>query len=175
MPGRTPIPHYYLYGRLEDDAEAEVELDFLHIEPIRKRSGAAQLDDRAARASAPHAGALRRARAAACSTSRVGRFEVAAPCLMAVPVGAVHQIRFQPDTDGWVITAAESFVAQAAHGDARLVEAAAPRRRLPARRHRPRSAHVDGGVREPPARVRLRRPGPPAGDHGAFHHASSWR
>ena len=42
---------------------------------------------------------------------------------MTVPVAAVHQIRFEPETDGWVVTAAEPFVAQAVQGDARLVEA----------------------------------------------------
>ena len=72
MPGRTPIPHYYLYGRLEDDAEAEVELDFLHIEPIRKRSGANNWTIEAARASAPHCRCSTSAPAAGCSTSSAG-------------------------------------------------------------------------------------------------------
>ena len=60
--------------------------------------------------------------AAGCSTSRA-EFAIGAPCLMTVPVAAVHRIRFQPETDGWVVTAAEPFVAQAVEGDARLVEA----------------------------------------------------
>jgi AraC family transcriptional activator of pobA len=122
MSARTPIPHYYLYGRLEDDAEAEVELDFLHIEPIRKRSGVNNwtIEPHAH----PHHMQLLYVGAGGGLIDIERRsFAIEAPCLMTVPVAAVHQIRFEPETDGWVVTAAEPFVAQAVLGDARLVEA----------------------------------------------------
>lgn len=122
MPGRMPIPHYYLYGRIDGDAEAEVELDFLHIEPIRKRSGANDwtIDPHA---HPRHVQVLFVATGGGVVDIERETFAVEAPCLMAIPVGRVHQIRFLPDTDGWVITAAEAFVNQAVHGDARLLEA----------------------------------------------------
>ena len=126
MPGRTPIPHYYLYGRLEDDAEAEVELDFLHIEPIRKRSGANDWTIEP-HAHPHHMQVLYVGTGGGVLDVERRSFAIGAPCLMTVPVATVHQLRFQPGTDGWVVTAAEPFVAQAVQGDARLVEAARAR------------------------------------------------
>ena len=123
MSGRTPIPHYYLYGRLEDDAEAEVELDFLHIEPIRKRSGANNWIIEP-HAHPRHLQILHVGEGGGVIDIESRAFEVTPPCLITVPVGAVHRIRFLPETDGWVVTAAEPFVAQAGQGDARLLEVA---------------------------------------------------
>jgi AraC family transcriptional activator of pobA len=122
MSGKPPIAHYYLYGRLEDDAEAEVELDFLHIEPIRKRSGANNwtIDPHA---HPRHLQILYVGQGGGVIEIEGRSLEVATPCLMIVPVAAVHGIRFLPDTEGWVITAAEAYVGQAVQGDARLLEA----------------------------------------------------
>ena len=122
MQGRTSIPHYYLYGRLEDDAEAEVELDFLHIEPIRKRSGANDWTIEP-HVHPHHMQLLYVANGGGVIDIERRSFAVVPPCLMTVPATAVHQIRFSPGTDGWVVTAADPFIAQAALGDARLVEA----------------------------------------------------
>ena len=119
----APIPHYYLYGRLEDDGSAEVELDFLHVEPIRKRSGAHNWTIET-HSHPAHMQILYVSQGGGEIDIEGRGLPVAVPCLMAVPSGMVHRLRFQPETDGWVITAAESFVAQAALGDARLIEAA---------------------------------------------------
>ena len=121
MTSETPIPHYALYVRLEDDAGAEVELDFLHIEPIRKRSGSYDWTI-SAHAHPEHYQVLLVRSGGGTFDIEDRHVPVEPPCLMSVPVGAVHQIRFQPGTDGSVITAAEAFVTQAA-GDARLIEA----------------------------------------------------
>ncbi len=122
MTSATSIPHYALYGRLDDDAGTEVELDFLHIEPIRKRSGSYNWTI-GAHAHPGHYQVLLVRSGGGSIDIEDRHIEVQAPCLMSVPVGAVHQIRFHPDTDGSVITAAEAFATQAAAGDARLIEA----------------------------------------------------
>ena len=125
MPGTTPIPHYYLYGRLEDDGSAEVELDFLHVEPIRKRSGAHNWTIET-HSHPAHMQILYVSQGGGDIDIEGRSLPVAVPCLMAVPSGMAHRLRFQPETDGWVITAAESFVAQAALGDALLSRPRAP-------------------------------------------------
>lgn len=122
MTSAVPIPHYYLYGRLEDDHDAEVELDFLHIEPIRKRSGSYNWTIEP-HAHPHHYQVLHVATGGGWFDVEDRRVAVEPPCLMSVPVGTVHQIRFHPDTDGSVITAAEPFVVQASLGDPRLMEA----------------------------------------------------
>lgn len=123
MPGPAPVPQYYLYGRLEDDAAAEVELDFLHIEPIRKRSGPNDWTIRP-HSHPHHLQVMYLVRGGGALDIEGRSIPIAPPCLMAIPAGSVHQIRFLPDTDGWVTTAAASFVAQAAMGDARMIETA---------------------------------------------------
>lgn len=121
MPLITPIPHYYLYGQLDDDGAAEVELDFLHIEPIRKRSRPNNwtIPPHAH----PHHMQILFVRGGGGTIDIEGRtIPVDVPCLMAVPAASVHHIRFLPDTDGWVITAAETLVIQAAMADASMTE-----------------------------------------------------
>ncbi len=120
MTSSIPIPHYYLYGRLDDD-RGEVEVDFLHIEPIRKRSG--RYNWTIEPHSHPHHYQVLYVAAGGGEIDiESRRIAVDPPCLMSVPVGAIHQIRFHPDTDGSVITAAEAFVTQSSLGDARLIE-----------------------------------------------------
>ena len=96
----TPIPHHYLYGRLEGDAEAVVELDFLHFQPIRKRSGANNWTIEPQ--THPRHLQLLHVGKGGGVVDIEGRVLEVAPCLMAIPVGSVHRIRFHPDTDGWV-------------------------------------------------------------------------
>lgn len=118
----TPIPRYYLYGRLDDDAAAEIELDFLHIEPILKRSG--RYNWTIAPHSHPqHYQVLHVASGGGSIMIEDRHVAVEPPCLMSVPIGAPHQISFLPETDGSVVTVAEVFLTQAALGDARLIEA----------------------------------------------------
>ncbi|PZQ47591.1 MAG: AraC family transcriptional regulator [Rhodovulum sulfidophilum] len=120
-PTTTPIPHFYLYGRLEDDGAAAVDLDFLHIERIRKRSRPNNwtIPPHAH----PHHMQILFVQTGGGTIDLEGReIPVEVPCLMAVPVASVHHIRFLPETDGWVITAAESFVMQAAMADAGMTE-----------------------------------------------------
>lgn len=121
MTGETPgaIPHYYLYG----DQGADVEMDFLHMEPIRDRSGPNDWRIR------PHShpdhvqvllvksggGAIR-------MEERV--LPIPVPGILVVPAGIVHQIDFDPGTDGFVVTAALGCLKTAAASDPRLIKAA---------------------------------------------------
>lgn len=100
------IPRFFLYG----EADKEAELHFLHVETIAARS---LLHDWHI---APHrhsnlfqlllavggGGELR-----ADSLTR----DFAAPTLVTVPPGVVHGYRFQPGTEGWVVTLSDSFAA----------------------------------------------------------------
>lgn len=98
------LTKFFLYG----EADKEAELHFLHVVTIAAQS---LLHDWII---APHrhsnlfqlllatggGGELR-------AGSLVRQF--AAPTLVAVPPGVVHGYRFQPGTEGWVVTLSESF------------------------------------------------------------------
>lgn len=98
------IPRFFLYG----EADQEAGLHFLHVETISARS---ILHDWHI---APHrhsdlfqlllatggGGELR-----ADSLTR----DFCAPALVTVPPGVVHGYRFQPGTEGWVVTLSDSF------------------------------------------------------------------
>jgi AraC family transcriptional activator of pobA len=101
------IPRFFLYGEADKDAG----LHFLHVETIPARS---ILHDWHI---APHrhpnlfqlllavggGGELR-----ADSLTR----DFMAPILVTVPPGVVHGYRFQPGTEGWVITLSDSFAGE---------------------------------------------------------------
>lgn len=110
------IPRYFLYG----DAEEDTERDFLHCEAIATRSGANNWIIR------PHA---HPAHVQILFVSQGGgdlnvegiSYPVQVPSLLVVPAGMVHDIRFDPGTNGNVITAAAAYVAWAARDDKRLI------------------------------------------------------
>lgn len=101
------IPRFFLYG----EADREAGLHFLHVETIPARS---ILHDWHI---APHrhsnlfqlllavggGGELR-----ADSLAQ----DFAAPTLVTVPPGVVHGYRFQPGTEGWVVTLSDSFAGE---------------------------------------------------------------
>lgn len=113
------IPRYFLYG----DTQSEVETDFLHIEPIRDRSG--PHDWRIQPHTHPgHTQIL-------CLSQGGGEVDfegepqpLPVPCLIVIPAGVVHRIDFTPGTDGHVITAALPFLRQTAAVEPGLAEAA---------------------------------------------------
>jgi AraC family transcriptional activator of pobA len=118
MPEQNLIPRFFLYG----EARSEVELDFLHIEKIRLRSGAHNWII-GPHAHPDHAQIL-------LITQGGGSFRVESelwrpepPSLILVPVGAVHAMEFRPDTDGFVITVARSYLEAAIPGDKELAAA----------------------------------------------------
>lgn len=113
------IPHYYLYG----DQGADVELDLLHVEPIRDRSGPNDWRIR------PHAHPdhmqvllIRDGGGEIRMDDR--QLPIIAPAVVVIPAGIVHQIDFQPRTDGFVVTAALECLRVASEGDQRLAQVA---------------------------------------------------
>ncbi len=114
------IPRYYLYG----DQGADVELDFLHIEPIRDRSG--PHDWRIRPHSHPdHTQVLLVSTGGGSSRIEDRVLPIPAPGVLVIPAGIVHQIDFAPGTDGFVVTASLGCVKAAAAGDPRRAAAAA--------------------------------------------------
>ncbi len=113
------IPHYYLYG----DQGADVELDFLNIEVIRERSGPNdwRIDPHA---HPDHLQILYVREGGGTIRMEDNKLEIPAPGVLVVPAGIVHQIDFNPGTDGFVVTAALGCLKTAGAGDPRLGEAA---------------------------------------------------
>ncbi|MCB1418002.1 MAG: helix-turn-helix domain-containing protein [Notoacmeibacter sp.] len=117
-PVKQPIQRYYLYG----DQHSDVDLDFLHVEPIRDRSGAHDWIIRP-HAHPDHVQILFIAQGGGWLRVEDREFDIPTPSLMVIPSAMVHEIRFEPGTDGHVITAAVGYVNFVAHGDSRLVDA----------------------------------------------------
>lgn len=115
----SEIPHYYLYG----DQGADVELDFLHIEPIRDRSGPNDWRIR------PHSHPDHMQVLLVKSGGGFIRMEerilpIPAPGILVIPAGIVHQIDFDLGTDGFVVTAALGCLKSAEAFDQRFASAA---------------------------------------------------
>lgn len=112
------IPKYFLYG----EAQREVDPEFLHVESIAARS---RLHDWTIR---PHVhrelhhfllvagggGELH-------AESHIQAF--AAPALIVVPAVFAHGFVFDPQTDGWVVTASESLLLRLVADDTELAPA----------------------------------------------------
>lgn len=114
------IPRYYLYG----DQGVDVELDFLHIEAIRERSG--PNDWRIRPHSHPdHVQVLLVREGGGVIRMEEEALSIAPSSVMVIPAGIVHQIDFHAGTDGFVVTAALGCLRTAAAGDTRLEAAAA--------------------------------------------------
>lgn len=114
------IPRYYLYG----DQGPDVELDFLHIEAIRERSG--PNDWRIRPHSHPdHLQVLLVNEGGGTIQIEERTLAIEPPAIIVVPAGLVHQINFHPGTDGFVITAALSFHSAASANDPRFDAATA--------------------------------------------------
>ncbi|HVO47205.1 MAG TPA: helix-turn-helix domain-containing protein [Steroidobacteraceae bacterium] len=107
-----PIPRFFLYGEPPRDADE----GFLHVETIADRS---RINDWVIR---PHAhrdlhqllvifngGGTMRAEAQ--------EFRFQAPALLLVPAGVVHGFRFDTDTQGYVVTLAETLLRDLARAE----------------------------------------------------------
>jgi len=105
MANLPAIPRYFLYG----EPPAEVELDFLHVEPIHVRSGAH--DWRIAPHAHPeHCQILLVAQGGGQIRIEGRHHAIAAPALIVIPQGLVHAIEFSSDTDGVVATIARPYL-----------------------------------------------------------------
>jgi len=116
MPKATAIPRFFLYG----EPPVDVELDFLHVERIRSRSG--KHDWLIPPHAHPEHTQILLVQQNGGSFRVDGRdFPARAPCLMLIPVGMVHAITFSPDTDGVVATIANAYLRDVARVEPALL------------------------------------------------------
>lgn len=111
------IPRFFLY----EDQHSDVELDFLHIEPIRERSG---LHDWTIRPHShpDHTQFLLVTNGNGWTRMEENRWEFSSTSLVIIPAGIVHEIGFEAHTDGFVITAAFNYLKSTASNDRRLLD-----------------------------------------------------
>ncbi len=113
---RAPaIPRYFLYG----EPPTDVELDFLHVEPIRVRSGAHDWQI-APHAHPDHTQILLVQQGSGAIRIDGIEHRIAAPALIVIPSGLVHAISFSPDTDGVVATIARAYLDSITRGETAL-------------------------------------------------------
>lgn len=116
-PRKPSIPRYYLYG----DRVHDVELNFLHVEPIRERSGQHDWTIRA-HAHPDHLQFLLIERGGGTIRIESNDYEIPTLSIVVVPAAMVHEIHFRPGTDGTVITAATAYATAVAQGDTRFLD-----------------------------------------------------
>jgi AraC family transcriptional regulator, transcriptional activator of pobA len=117
QPKLPSIPRYYLYG----DQVNDVELNFLHIEPIRERSGAHDWTIRA-HAHPDHLQILLVEHGGGTIFIEAEEYAIPAFSIVVVPAAMVHEIHFESSTDGTVITAAWAYATAVTQGDKRLLD-----------------------------------------------------
>lgn len=111
------IPRFYLY----EDQVSDVELNFLHVEQIRERSGAHDWIIRA-HAHPDHLQILLVERGGGEIRIEGRTYDIPPASILVIPATMVHEIHFRPGTDGIVITAAVAYAASVSQGDVRLME-----------------------------------------------------
>lgn len=116
--GKASVPRYYLYGDTLDD----VELDFLHVEPLRERSGKHDWTIRA-HAHPDHVQILLIEDGGGSIHIEEREFKILPLSIIVVPRAMVHAIYFNPGTDGMVITAASAYAVGVAQGEKRFLDA----------------------------------------------------
>jgi len=117
MTKKQEIPRFFLYG----DQATDVELDFLHMEAIRDRSGPNNWTIRA-HAHPDHVQLLLVEQGGGELRVEAEAFQLGLPSLVVVPAAMVHEFDFVPGTDGLVINAAGAYVSSQIQGDVRLSE-----------------------------------------------------
>lgn len=113
----TRVPSFYLYG----DEGRDEELDTLHIEPIRERSMRHDWIIHP-HVHPDHTQVLWISEGGATFAIEDRRLVATANSFVVQPAGMIHEIRFQPGTEGRVVTAAVSFLNDIVQDDARLAE-----------------------------------------------------
>ena len=116
MQGAKPIPSFYLYG----DAQRDEDLDTIHVEQIRERSMRHDWIIHP-HVHPDHVQILWISEGGARFVIEGEPLVAGARSLVVQPAGALHEIRFEPGTEGRVITVAVSYVQTVARDDPRLV------------------------------------------------------
>jgi AraC family transcriptional activator of pobA len=105
----APVPRYFLYG---DSAGGSTDW-FVNVEPLEARARASEW------VIAPHAhprfGQIVFLTSGGGSMTEDGGLHgFEAPCVIVVPVLAIHGFRYRPDSEGWVLTVATHHLAELA-------------------------------------------------------------
>lgn len=118
MPAKSvSIPRFYLY----EDQVSDVELNFVHVEQIRERSGAHDWIIRA-HAHPDHVQILMVEHGGGDIRIEGQTYDIPPASIVVIPATLVHEIHFRPGTDGIVVTAAVAYVSSVSQGDVRLME-----------------------------------------------------
>ncbi|WP_428623891.1 helix-turn-helix domain-containing protein [Sedimenticola sp.] len=117
MTAEKAIPRYFLYG----DQHSDVELDFIHVEPIRERSGQYDWTIRP-HAHPDHAQILLVDKEGGEIRIEEKLWPISSPALVVIPAAMVHEIRFIPYSDGFAVTAATNYLNTITQDDQRLHE-----------------------------------------------------
>ena len=112
----VPVERYGLYG----EPIRHVEPRFLHVEPIRLRSGqfAWKID--------PHRHddlhqILLVTQGGGTMQAEGSTFEIRVPALLVVPAGVVHAFGFLNGTDGWVVSIAQTALTAEVRNDGAMI------------------------------------------------------
>lgn len=120
MSATKGIARYFLY----EESLVDVEADFLHIEAIPVRSGKHDWTIHA-HTHPRHTQLLFVSAGSGRLRIEERTWEVKPPCLMVIPAGMVHEIRFEPGTDGFVGTIADACLNDACREEPMMIDAAA--------------------------------------------------
>lgn len=115
MDSGDTIPRYFLYGETPTD----VERSFLHVETIERRSSVNDWSIRP-HAHPEHHQILLLSQGSGSVQLEDGMLDLLPCSIVAVPALVVHSYRFQPGSDGMVVTIARSFLQEAMEGEAAL-------------------------------------------------------
>lgn len=118
MPQTTPIPRFILY----EETPQDVELDFLHVETIYRRSSLHDWTIRAHSHPDQHQ-ILLLTEGAGMVRLEDNEYALEPTAIVTVPALTVHSYRFQPGSNGFVLTVAAPFL-EAVLGEDRHLAAA---------------------------------------------------
>lgn len=111
------IPRFFLY----EEQHSEVELDFIHVEPIHERSGKHDWIIRP-HSHPDHIQILVVSKGGGWITIDDTNWEIKPPSLIIIPAGIAHEISFEAQTDGYVVTAALNYIRTISISDRRLMD-----------------------------------------------------
>jgi AraC family transcriptional activator of pobA len=101
----SAIPVFFLYG----EQQQQVDARFLHVEPLEYRSKPSNWKIRPhAHAELNHVLFISHGHGSMSADGASTQFQ--SPCLLLLPAQRVHGFNFAPDTTGWVLTIAESYL-----------------------------------------------------------------
>jgi AraC family transcriptional regulator, transcriptional activator of pobA len=111
------IPHYFLY----EETSPAIDPSFLHIEPIPVRSRRHNWTIRS-HSHPDHHQVLAIKKGGGTIDVEGARWTLSPPALVIIPALTIHAIRFEPGTDGYVITVAPPFLQSALDNNPDLID-----------------------------------------------------